>query len=149
MRLIALTAAAALILTGCGGLGGSRLNPLNWFGGDREVRAAPTERAAPDIPLVDQIVSLQVDQGPGGAIVSTVGLPPTQGFWRAELVRVPDDDPSTYRMEFQILPPLTPQRQGTQPSREVLAGTFLSDQTLAGVRRIVVQGARNQRVVSR
>ena len=148
MRLIALTAAAALILTGCG-LGGSRLNPLNWFGSDREVRQAPAERAAPQVPLVDQIVSLKVDQGPGGAIVSTVGLPPTQGFWKAELVRVPDEDPSTYRMEFQILPPIASQPQGTQPSREVLAGTFLSDQTLAGIRRIVVQGARNQRVVSR
>ncbi|MBM2576548.1 hypothetical protein JQC91_09530 [Jannaschia sp. Os4] len=148
MRTIAAITATALVLSGCG-LGGSRLNPLNWFGGDREVRAAPTERAAPQIPLVDQVVSLQVDQAPGGAIVSTVGLPPTQGFWDAELVPVPSEDGSTYVLEFQLLPPPAPQPQGTQPSREVLAGTFLSDQTLAGVRRIAVQGARNQRVVSR
>ena len=148
MRAIIAIVAAAGLVSACG-LGGSRLNPFNWFGGEREVRvAAPVAEAGPRIPLVDQVVSLKAERAPGGAIVSAVGLPPTQGFWEAELAPVSNEG-GVYLLEFRLLPPVTPQRVGTQPSREVLAGTFLSDQTLAGVRTIAVQAARNRRSVSR
>ena len=140
-------ALALLALAGCG-LGQTRLNPFNWFGSDREERIE-VARAEPTRPVVDQVVSLEVAPTPSGAIVSTVGLPPTQGFWEAELVRVPTDDPSVLLLDFQILPPITPEPVGTQPSREVLGGAVFSTQDLAGIRTIVVQGARNRRSVSR
>ena len=98
---------------------------------------------------MQQVVSLEVAQTRSGAIISAVGLPPTQGFWEADLVRVPTDDPSVLLLDFRILPPITPEPVGTQPSREVLAGTTYSTQDLAGIRTIVVQGEMNRRSVSR
>lgn len=134
-------------LVGCG-LGQSRLNPLNWFGSDREEQIE-TVRAEAARPVVQSVVSLSADPTTGGAIVTAVGLPPTQGFWEAELIRIPTDDPSVLLLDFNILPPLTQQPVGTQPSREVLAGAFFTTQDLAGIRTIAVQGQTNRRSVSR
>ncbi|MGB3690253.1 MAG: hypothetical protein WBA02_13250 [Jannaschia helgolandensis] len=138
---------AVTALAGCG-LGQTRLNPFNWFGSDREERIE-VARVATARPVVQQVVSLEVAQTRSGAIISAVGLPPTQGFWEADLVRVPTDDPSVLLLDFRILPPITPEPVGTQPSREVLAGTTYSTQDLAGIRTIVVQGEVNRRSVSR
>ena len=140
-------ALAVLALTGCG-LGGSRLNPVNWFGSERETRIVAA-RADPAPPLVEEVVALDVARSRGAAIVSAVGRPPTQGFWEADLVRVPSDDPATLLLEFRILPPLTRARVGTPPSREVLAGTVFSDQDLAGIRTIAVRGRANARSLAR
>ncbi len=138
---------AVAVVAGCG-VGQTRLNPLNWFGPDRSERI---ERVAdaPLRPMVQQVVSLSAEQTSGGVIVAAVGLPPTQGFWEAELVRVPSPDPSILVLDFGLLPPLTAQPVGTQPSREVLVGGFYSAQDLAGVRTIVVQGLANRRSISR
>lgn len=146
-RIGAALALALAALAGCG-LGQSRLNPLNLFGSDREqeIEAVRTQAAA---PIVDQVVSLEIAQTRSGVIVSSVGLPPTQGFWEADLVPVPSDDPSILLLDFRLLPPLGREPAGTQPSREVLAGLVLSTQDLAGIRTIAVQGARNRRLVSR
>ncbi|MFO6463548.1 hypothetical protein [uncultured Jannaschia sp.] len=144
-RIIAGTALLALV--GCG-VGQSRLNPLNWFGRDTS-ETIEVARATTSQPVVDQVLSLEAAQTPGGAIISTVGLPPTQGFWEAELVQVPADDPGVLLLEFRILPPVTRQPVGTQPSREVLAGRVFTTQDLAGVRTITVRGARNQRSIRR
>jgi hypothetical protein len=141
---------ASVVLAGCGGIRDSRINPFNWFGGDTETRVQTVDAAAArDDQLIDQIVSLTVDPTPGGAIVSVIGLPVTQGYWRADLVRQPSDDPAQLILEFRIKPPLGTTRHGTPPSREVLGGTFLSTQTMNGVRQIVVVAAQNQRAVAR
>ena len=149
MRLTARIAAlAALVaLTGCG-IGASRLNPFNWFGGDAAVPVAAA-RPAEARPVVDRIVSLDIAQTRSGAIVSAVGLPPTQGWWEAELVPVPSPDPSVLLLDFRILPPPAERRVGTQPSREVLAGLVLSSQDLAPYRTITVQGRLDARSVAR
>ncbi|MEM9796982.1 MAG: hypothetical protein AAF919_10845 [Pseudomonadota bacterium] len=138
---------ALLALAGCG-VERSRINPLNWFGRDSS-ETIEVARATVSEPVVEQVVSLTVDPTFGGAIVSAVGLPPTQGFWEAELVPVPSDDPAVLLLEFRILPPEEPRRVGTQPSREVLAGTAFSRQDLAGIRTVTVRGLQNQRSVSR
>ncbi|MEO0861695.1 MAG: hypothetical protein AAFY65_13870 [Pseudomonadota bacterium] len=142
------SAALVVAVAGCGGVEGSRLNPLNWFGASS---SDPISRAqaAPTRPVIDQVLSLKVDPTPNGAIISTVGLPPTQGFWEAELARLPTDDPSVLLFEFRILPPLERLPAGTQPSREVLAGTRVSTRDLEGIRTISVQGAQNRRSVRR
>jgi hypothetical protein len=125
------------LLAGCG-LG----QRIGWFGASRVTPAEAAAVLATD-PLVDQVVSLSVDPTPTGAIVSAVGLPPTQGYWGAELAPVASPDPSALVLEFRLLPPPEPRPVGTQPSREVLAGTELSNQDLAGVRTITVRAARN------
>ncbi len=146
-RIAAVAAVAAL--AGCG-IGQSRLNPFNWFGGSREVPVETVAARAQDArPVVDQVVSLEIAPTRSGAIVSAVGLPPVQGFWEADLVRAPSDDPGVLVLDFRILPPPVATRVGTQPSREVLAGLVLSTQDLAPYRTIVVRGVRNARSVAR
>lgn len=143
-----ITAVLALsALTACG-IGQTRLNPLNWFGSDQEERIEQA-RVEPTRPIVQEVVSLTVDRTPGGAIISAVGRPPTQGFWEAELTRVASDDPSVLLLDFNILPPLTNEPVGTAPSREVLVGVVFTTQDLAGVRTIVVQSQTNRRSVNR
>ena len=138
--------AAAAALSACG-LGESRLNPFNWGGGTVAARVPDARDDAR--PVVDQVISLEIAQTRSGAILSAVGLPPTQGFWEADLVQVASADPSVLVLDFRILPPVEPARVGTQPSREVLAGLVLSTQDLAPYRTIVVQGARSSRSVAR
>lgn len=143
-----------VFLAACGGLKESRINPFNWFGKSKEEKievvdgvAIPIERRG----LVDQVISLKVDRMPGGAIVHAIGLPATQVHWDGELVplngEVPDKGVLTY--EFRIAPPAVPTASGTQRSREVVIGHFLSDQKLTGVRRIQVIALQNKRTVSR
>ena len=78
-----------------------------------------------------------------------IGVPPTQGFWDAELVQADVDDPSLLAYEFRLIPPLDPSPQGTQRSREILVGTVVSNEELQGIRQVIVVGQRNQRAVSR
>ncbi|WP_232830644.1 hypothetical protein [Tropicimonas sp. IMCC34011] len=152
--------AAVTVISGCGTVRESRLNPFNWFGGGQSQTmlvedgdiAAPVDRRG----LVDQVVEISVDRAPGGAIVSAVGLPPSQGFWAADLVpanaEIDGDAIPTggvIVLDFRVFPPAEPKPAGTPPSRELTAGLFLTDQTLAGTRQIVVRGARNQITSSR
>ena len=141
-RIAALVAIMALV--GCGTLRGP--SP---FGGGGGAAPAPVDLPqAQEGPLVDQVVSLFAEPTPGGVIVTAVGLPPTQGYWDAELTRVPGISGALV-LNFEIASPPTPKAAGTQPSREVLAGRYISTQDLGGATTIIVQGARNQRSVRR
>ncbi|MDA8747151.1 hypothetical protein N9M66_02950 [Litoreibacter sp.] len=140
--------AVAMIVSACS----SRLNPVNWFGRDRAevVETAPDANVTRDgRRFVDQVVQLAVDATPNGAIVRAVGLPLTQGYWDAELVRVNSQDPSLVVFEFRVVPPLERRNQGTEQSREIIAATSISNAALQGVRSISVVGARNRRSVRR
>ena len=153
--------AAALTLAACGGFRDSRLNPRNWF--KRSAPETVTAEVPPGDPrpLVDQVTELTITPMPGGAIVTATGLPPTQGWWEAELVRedaepkvdengtvtLPDESVVTYR--FLVQAPPGPRRTSTPQSRQVTAGAFLSDIKLSGVRKIVVLGAQSSRSISR
>jgi hypothetical protein len=151
MRKTVAALSVLLVLSACGGLRESRLNPFNWFGQGREARVeASAETVARDPrPLVAEVVSLSVDRMPGGAIVRAMGLPPTQGYWEAELVAAEDSPAGTLAFEFRIAPPPEPRRAGTQRSREVLVGRFLSTARLEGIRTITVIGAENRRSARR
>lgn len=138
--------AAITLLSGCASVRESRVNPFNWFGSaEVEKDLAPESGEFDGRPLVNQVVSMKIDRAPGGAIVTAIGLPPTQGYWEAELVAENDgyaeDGVLTY--QFRIWPPAYVSAQGTQQSRELSAGIFVSDQSLQGVSRIVVLGAQN------
>lgn len=145
---IALPAAltAVLLIAACGQGGGSGWNPLNWF--QPSVRVETMEAAPPvpgdPRPRIDQVIAVSIDPMAGGAIVRATGLPATQGYWEAELVRA-DDEEGRIIFDFLIIPPLTPQAVSTQPSREITAGAFVSNRDLETAREIIVRGERTSR----
>ena len=143
---IVILSVVGISLAGCA----TRLNPFNWFGGDREERVSVEEvvEVLDNRQLAGEVLSLQADALPGGAIINAIGLPPTQGYWEADLVETSREG-GTLMMEFRIFPPLTPTPAGTQRSREVLAGRYMSTQDLDGIRTIVVQGQNNRRSIRR
>jgi hypothetical protein len=155
MRVTVLAGAACLLLLGgCG----TPFDPSGLFGGGRSVPAAAEftyrDAASDPRPAIAEVASVQVDRVPGGALVSAIGLPPTQGWFAAALVpervdldRRPAAENGELAFRFVALPPPEPRAAGTRASREISAGVFLSDRTLAPVRSIVVRGARDARTV--
>lgn len=141
-----------LVVVGCGRIAQSRLNPFNWFGRSERVE---TVTVAPELAtedgrqLVADVTSLVIERNPGGAIVRATGLPPTQGFWEAELVSVPTEDEGVALYEFRVFPPPAPKAVSTPQSREITVATYLSDIELEQVRQIVVQGASGARSARR
>lgn len=139
-----------LILAGCGGFRDSKLNPFNWFGKSQPKETIVLQDAPADQrPLVDAVLSMVVEQIPGGAIIRATGQTPTQGWWKADLVAQPVTPEGVLVFEFRLLPPITQTDVNTPRSREVTVATYLSDIKLDGVREIVVQGAGNARTARR
>lgn len=146
--------AVPLVLASCG-ISETRLNPFNWFGGSEETTSAEpmqvVEREDPR-PLVAEITQLVIERTPGGAIIRVTGLPPTQGWYGADLVNAnPDGEPFNGVMSYSLraVPPATQTRVSTQQSRELTAAVFISDLTLSGVRVVQVTGAQNSRIARR
>ncbi len=140
-----------LVLTGCA----TKLNPFNWFkrGSTEETL---TELPDPAVindprPLVQQVVSLSVEKTPGGAIIRATGLPPTQGYWNAELVAENDEKPvkGVLTYQFRIAEPIDFQAVSTPQSREVVVARYVSNIKLQDVRQIRVVGAKNARSTRR
>lgn len=142
---------AALMMVVLLGACQSRLNPFNWFG-----RSAPVEtvlissaEAADPRLLVDDVLSLDIESFPGGAIIRAEGRTPTQGYWDAELVARPIETEGVLIYDFRLLPPVERTDVNTQRSRQVAVAVSLSTVKLEGIREIIVQGARNARAVRR
>lgn len=144
---------AVLVLAGCQ----SRYNPGNWGwfgGGSSEPTLAPRRGYTEYVetrPLVDRILSVSVEPVHGGAIVTAVGLPPTQGYWSADLVPVnttetgrPISIDGVMLLEFRIVPPPVRNPVVNEVSREVVAGRFLSTQSLGNARQVTVVARQNQ-----
>lgn len=150
-RTILVMLTLCLTVTACGRVADSRLNPFNWFGRDRSEETVVTDEAflRDSRPFVRQVVSLQVDPTPEGAIIRVVGLPAVQGYYDAELLEVDRDDPSTLTYEFRVTPPPFQTRQSTQQSREIIVGQAVSNKRLATIRTITVIGQSNRRAVRR
>ena len=140
--------AMTLTLADCGRIRESRFNPFNWFGHSRATAQAaattPTEKSD-GRQLIPQVTTLNVEKVQGGAIIRAAGLPPTQGWWDAELVAEnrgrPTDGVLTYR--FLVFQPTDATRVSTPQSRELTVATFMSDIKLADVIKIIVQGESN------
>lgn len=97
---------------------------------------------------VTSVTSARRDRLPGGIIVTATGVPPSQGWWDAELVPVEEEsDTRSLVFEFLVARPRFAEPSGTQQSREVVVGLFLSDQRLQGVQDITIVGAQNRRSV--
>jgi len=140
---------SALLVTGCA----SKFNPFNWFkrSTNETVRQVAPGQVIENRGLVDQVTSLQIEKTNGGAIIHAVGLPPSQGYWDAELVAENGEKPVkgvlTYR--FRIDKPYEFKRASTPISREVVVGHFVSNIKLQEVSSIRVLGARNALVSRR
>jgi hypothetical protein len=147
ISLVAVLLLAASV-SACAAVRDSRLNPVNWFGRSERAAAvatAPAERQQ----LVQQVLTMVVEPTTGGAILRATGLPPTQGFWDAALVAEDSERPDELVFRFVLAPPPSPRPAVTPVSREVTVATFLTRQTLEGVRRITVTGASNARTTAR
>lgn len=168
---LSLLLAATLVLSACGTIRDSRVNPFNWFGQSRSVAVEPKEQTNPLIPTrsglfataraeeeiyqgrpFDQVLDLTIERVPGGAIIRATGLAQRQGIYDVRLTPANEEEEAvdgvlTYRLEG-ILPD-TRTRVGTQPTREVIAARQVTDQTLRGVRVIRVEGQRNAREARR
>ncbi|RKF15040.1 hypothetical protein D6850_09295 [Roseovarius spongiae] len=157
---------SCLLLSACGGIRDSAWNPGNWFGKSRTERRVQTtapDSANPLIPEerasifrrksdeelyegtpVHTITGLTIERTSGGAIVRASGVPLRQGGHDVRLKALNDGEPVegvlTYVMEAVQTTNLP---QGTQRSRTLNAGRFITDQTLTKVKAIRVLGATN------
>lgn len=132
------------LLAGCGYVRESRVNPFNWFGQTKTVeKVVLPERAKDPRPLIAQVTSMTVEPIASGAIVRATGLPPTQGWWEANLVAADKVVDGKLVIEFLAFPPVTQADQGTPYSREITAATHISKIKLQEIREIIVQGENN------
>lgn len=141
---------SVLVLTSCGAVRDSRLNPFNWFGRSERVEVlTPVVEAGDPRLLVADVVSLTIEPYSGGAIVRATGVMESQGWWQADLVATETDDPSHLVLDFRILPPVTQTAVGTTRSREVTVATTITPRQLEEITRITVQGERSARTTRR
>ncbi|MFN4129031.1 MAG: hypothetical protein ACK4GC_04345 [Paracoccaceae bacterium] len=141
---------AVLVLTSCGGVRESRLNPFNWFGRSERVETLTPVAAKVDPRLlVADVVTLSIEPYSGGAIVRATGVMESQGWWQAELVEVKGDDPTHLVLDFRILPPVTQTAVGNARSREVTAAMTVNPRRLEDITRVTVQGERSARTTRR
>jgi hypothetical protein len=140
-----------LTISACGRIRESRLNPFNWFGRSEPVAVQTADPAVAQDGrrLVAEVTELVLDRTAGGAIVRAVGLPPTQGFWEAELVARPIDENGVLVYDFRVFPPPRGGDVSTRQSREIVVAAFLSNIRLDGITQISVQGEGNARAVRR
>jgi hypothetical protein len=148
--------AGLMVLGACAAARESRLNPANWFG--RSQAQAPTlapeggygPRVQDNRALVEQVTFAVIEPIPGGAILRATGLPPTQGWWDAELVAETDGvAPGALAFRFVVAAPRTPQPASTPQSREVTVALYLSSIALRDIRQITVRGRTNERLLRR
>lgn len=142
---------AAMVVGGCASVRESRFNPLNWFGRSSEARAVAQAAATIDGGRVQvaQVTELFVEPTTGGAIIRAKGVPPTQGWYMAELIREDAANEGEIVYRFVVKQPQGDPRQGTPFSREITVATFVSSFQLEGVRTITVTGAQNARSTRR
>jgi hypothetical protein len=164
---------STLTLTACGSVRESRVNPFNWFG---QAQSEPVQTKKNTNPLIpekrgvglfaglreknnlyvgipfEQVTNLTIERVPGGAIIRATGLAARQGYYAVQLTpanedELPVDGVLTYRLEG--VRPNKNTAVGTVPTREVIAGRQLTDQEMAGVRSIRVEGQLNALVSRR
>jgi hypothetical protein len=160
---IALLLLSAMLLGACGTVRESRLNPFNWFGAARSTPVA--DAAESDVnPLIPpqrrsifyaerdtsyrgtevaQVTGLFVERRPGGALIRAEGVVARQGAFDVRLIKMPEESDETTMV--YALQALQPPRgaAGPESARRVTAAEFVTDNELAGIRTIRVQGATN------
>jgi hypothetical protein len=157
-KTIPLILIAALVLTSCGRIRDSRLNPFNWFGrGESQAIEGAADRnpliprrsllaAAEEQDLrqpIQQITLLTIEKNPAGAIIRAEGVSARQGAYELELRPVEDEEVPADTLRYAFVAYQPPLAVGTEASRRVVAATDVSNQDLLNIRRIEVVGAAN------
>ncbi len=162
---------STMVLTSCGVVRDSAINPFNWFGRSTSEPIEQSENTNPLIPQrsglfsnrrqadetyagipFEEIIDLKIERVPGGAIIRATGRAARQGIYQVQLTpanedALPVDGVLTYRLEG--VRPTMPTPVGTAPTREVTAARKLTDQDLREVRSIRVEGQVNAQVARR
>ncbi|MFN4057319.1 MAG: hypothetical protein ACK4HW_03935 [Roseinatronobacter sp.] len=145
--------ALVFALGACGWMGGSRLNPMNWFQARSTETLAPAGgwRTTSDRRLlVPAITEMELLRTPEGGILRATGLMATQGAWDVELRPVDDGRPVGDALIFEFVAAQQVGRPvGSEASRLVTAAIKLSETRLREVRRVVVRAGQNAREVRR
>ena len=166
---------ATLTVSACATVRDSAVNPLNWFGGSRSepIRPDPRAETNPLIPQndrvglfsnlraqaevyvgtpVDQVTDLVIERVPGGAIVRATGIVDQDRVYDIRLTtesdeNTPVDGVLTYQLRGVHADRST--RTLSQRVRTVTAARRLTDQELAEIRVIRVEGRRNAQTTTR
>ncbi|MDJ1007018.1 MAG: hypothetical protein QNJ13_04265 [Paracoccaceae bacterium] len=150
MARIIFAASFCVLLAGCGGIGSSALNPATWFRASEPepealVPAGALERRDPR-PLVEEVTGVVLETVPGGAVLRARGRVTATGWFAPDLVAEPQRaGPGVLVYSFRAAPPPDPVPPASAASRAVVAGVFLSEGELAGVRQIQVFARTNVR----
>ena len=163
---VAVLLVSTLVLTSCGTVRESRLNPFNWFGSARSV---PTDVANPLLPQrreavsifvtnkekervpgnpIAQVSELLIERRPGGAIIRATGVADRTGLFEAELILEDGEDPTVISYVFAAKQQPGPRNTGPD-ARKVTVADWLTDNELAGIRTIRVVGRENTMVTRR
>lgn len=153
---------SALVLSSCGSMRESRLNPLNWFGSSTSQPVTAEAEVNPLIPrrrasifrseqnpayegnLIGEVSQLLIERRPGGAILRVTGKTDVQGPFDLRLIKLDSEsDAGTLTYEFRAIQ--TPGPRGSDRSRTYTAALWLSDQEMGSVREIRVKGRTNIR----
>lgn len=157
---------ATLVLTSCGSVGKSRLNPMNWFGRSESRPVQTDDGVNPLIPkkrasafrkeqdtsyagwALAEISELVIERRPGGAIIRATAVAEYQGAFDLKLVKVPEESTGgTLTYAFRGIQPR--KERGPVASRTHTAAVWLTDNQLLGIQTIQVKGDRNVRSVRR
>lgn len=153
---------STLVLSACGSVRESRLNPFNWFGRAEAVdaNAETAEEINPLIPtrgesilqregpgyqgtIVAEVNSLRIERVAGGAIIRVTGTTATQGAYDVLLQPENEDHTAENGVLTYRLMAVQPSgfRIGSTRSREISAAVYRTDQELDSVRTIRIVGA--------
>ena len=167
-RSIAASLILVLTLSGCGAVRDSRINPFNWFGGDRAAAPAATEEPEEVNPLiprerqglfsraradrdeykgqpVDVIKNLTIERTQNGAIIRATGVARFINTYDVRLQAENDGVPvdGVLNLTLESVAPPRPISSGTERQREVIAAVSVTAQDLEGVNVIRVAGTQN------
>jgi len=139
---------AGLLILSLAGCGGSKLNPVNWFGGKKKAEVtAPAEIPDPALtdprPMVDDVLSMTLEKASGGLILRVTGRVPGPGYWGGTLLPLNKEEPvgGVLTYIFRASPPGEP----PVPGPTLLSAAHLVPLgALVGTRTIVVRAATNQ-----
>lgn len=166
-RPISVLVLSALVLTSCGTVRESRINPFNWFGNSISRPVADGTAANPLIPrrnnsifrrneedaayagsLIGEVSELLVERRPGGAVIRATGVSDMQGPFEVRLVPVAAETGNGV-LTYELRGVQVAAARGSDWSRTLTAAVWLTDAQLAEVGVIHVKGARNIRSVRR
>lgn len=141
---------ALFLCVSLAGCGESRLNPLNWFGGEREQRITVTDVGRPTDPrpLVEEITSLAIEPTTSGAILTATAATAATGYWQPGLVFVERSDGAAV-FEFRAAPPAPGTVAGPASTRSIVAAAALGRDDLENLRSVTVIARTNRRTVER